>query len=51
MFATDSDSDPITASGTELLESLGLDARAVRDALSDDLSRRCPERPVPVDER
>ena len=51
MFGIDTDHDPITPSGSELLESLGLDARAVREALSDDLVRRCPDRPVPVDGR
>ena len=51
MFGIDTDHDPITPSGSELLESLGLDARAVREALSDDLVRRCPDQPVPVERR
>ena len=51
MFGIDTDYDPITPSGSELLETLGLDTRAVREALSDDLVRRCPDRPVPVDGR
>ena len=51
MFGIDTEYDPITPSGSELLESLDLDARAVRDALSDDLARRCPDCPVPVDGR
>ena len=49
MFGIDTDHDPITPSGSALLESLGLDAQAVREALSDDLVRRCPDRPAPVD--
>ena len=51
MFGIDTDHDPITPSGSELLEALGLDTRAVRDALNDDLVRRCPDSPVPVDGR
>ncbi len=51
MFDTYSDYDPIAAGGGELLESLGLDVGAVRDALADDLARRCPDREVPADRR
>ena len=51
MFDTTSDYDPIAASGNELLEELGLDVRHVRDALADDLARRCPEREAPAERR
>ena len=51
MFGIDTDHDPITPSGNGLLEALGLDAQAVRDAISDDLVRRCPDQPVPVEGR
>ena len=49
MFGIDTDHDPITPSNTELLEALGLDARAVRETLTDDLVRRCPDREAAVD--
>ena len=49
MFAFDTDHDVITPSGCELLESLGLDARAVGDALAEDRVRRCPDREAPAD--
>ena len=49
MFALDTDYDVITPSGSELLESLGLDARTVNDALADDRARRCPDRETPAD--
>lgn len=45
-----SDYDPITPSGGRLLAHLGLDVRAVRDALADDRTRRCPDREAPTDE-
>ena len=51
MFAFDTDYDPIAASGSDLLAELGLDARAVRDALSEDRARRCPDREAPADRR
>ena len=47
MFAIDTDYDPIAPSG-QLLAELGLDARAVREALADDRARRCPDREVPT---
>ena len=47
----DSDYDLITPSGGELLAELGLDTRAVRDALADDRARRCPDREAPADRR
>ncbi len=47
MFAIDTDYDPIALSG-QLLAELGLDARAVREALVDDRARRCPDREVPT---
>ena len=49
MFGIDTDHDPITPSNTELLEALGLDTHAVREALADDLARRCPDRAAAVD--
>ena len=49
MFHFDHDYDPIAPCGAELLAEFGLDARAVRDALADDLARRCPDREVPAD--
>ncbi len=47
----DSDHDLITPSSGELLAELGLDTRAVRDALADDRTRRCPDREAPADQR
>lgn len=51
MFAFDTDHDPITPSGSDLLQELGLDAASVRDALADDRVRRCPDREAPADRR
>ena len=51
MFDLYSDYDPVTPTAGELLAELGLDTRAVRDALADDRARRCPDREVPADER
>ena len=48
MFDPCSDYDPITPSGCQLLAAIGLDTRAVRDALADDRARRCPDREVPA---
>ena len=47
----DSDFDPVTPTAGELLTELGFDARVVRDALADDLARRCPDREAPADRR
>ena len=47
----DSDSDPVTPAGGDLLAELGLDLRSVRDSLADDLARRCPDREAPADPR
>ena len=47
----DSDFDPVTPAGGDLLQQLGLDLRAVRDSLAEDLTRRCPDRDAPPDER
>ena len=48
----DSDFDPVTPAGGDLLAAeLGLDLRAVRDSLADDLARRCPDREAPADPR
>ena len=44
MFDTCSDYDPVAPGGDALLAELGIDARHVRDALADDMSRRCSER-------
>ena len=51
MFAFDTDFDVITPAGGELLAELGFDTRAVRDALVDDRTRRCPDREAPADRR
>ena len=48
MFDLYSDYDPIAPSGGRLLTEIGLDTRAVRDALADDRARRCPDREVPA---
>ncbi len=48
MFDLYSDYDPITPSGGRLLAEIGLDTRAVRDALADDRARHCPDREVPA---
>ena len=47
----DSDFDPVTPAGGDLLEQLGLDLRSVRDSLADDRARRCPDREAPADRR
>ena len=44
MFVTCSDYDPVAPAADTLLAELGIDARHVRDALADNMSRRCPER-------
>ena len=51
MFDFRSDYDPVTPAGGRLLDELGLDARSVRDALADDLARRCPDREARTDRR
>ena len=51
MFAFDTDYDVITPAGGQLLAELGLDTASVRDALADDLARRCPDREAPADRR
>ena len=40
----DPDHDTIGPAGSELLAGIGLDPRAIRDALDDDRIRRCPDR-------
>ena len=47
----DSDLDPVTPAGGDILAELGLDLRSVRDALADDRARLCPDREAPADER
>ena len=47
----DSDLDPVTPAGGDLLAELGLDLRSVRNSLADDLARRCPDREAPADRR
>ena len=49
MFAFDTDYDPVGAAADAFLAEIGLDARSVRDALADDLARRCPDREAPAD--
>ncbi len=51
MFGIDTDHDPITPSTTELLEELGLNVHAVRETLSEDFVRRCPDRAAATDQR
>ena len=51
MFAFDTDYDVITPAGGELLAELGLDTASVRDALTDDRTRRCPDREASADQR
>ena len=51
MFGIDTDQDPITPSTTELLEELGLNVHAVRETLTEDLVRRCPDRAAATDQR
>ena len=51
MFDASSDYDPIAPASDALLAELGLDVRQVRDALADDLARRCPDCEVPADRR
>ena len=48
MFDLSHDLDPITPSGGEPLAEIGIDARHIRDALADDLARRCPDREAPA---
>ena len=48
MFDLYPDYDPITPPGDRLLAEIGLDTRAVRDALADDRARHCPDREVPA---
>ncbi len=43
---SDSDFDPVTPTGSDLLAELGLAPRSVREALADDRARRCPDREV-----
>ncbi len=47
----DSDFDPVTPAAGDILAELGLDTRAVRDALAADRARRCPDREASADGR
>ena len=47
----DSDFDPVTPAGGDLIADLGLDLSSVRDSLAEDLARRCPDREAPADRR
>ena len=47
----DSDFDPVTPAGGGMLAELGIDTRSVRNALADDLARRCPDREAPAERR
>ncbi len=49
MIAFDTDYDPVGPAADAVLAEIGLDARSVRDALSEDLVRRCPDREAPAD--
>ena len=49
MFDLCSDYDPPIPSNGELLAVIGLDNRAIRDALADDRVRRCSDHEVPAD--
>ena len=51
MFDSSPDYDPVTPANRDTLAEIGLDARSVRDALSDDRARRCPDREAPADGR
>ena len=42
--------DPVTPAAGKLIAELGLDARAISDALAEDRARRCPDREVPTEE-
>ena len=42
MYLFEPDTDPIAPSACDLLADLGLDVRTIRDALTDDRTRRCP---------
>ncbi len=46
MFAPDTDYDLILPATSRLLAEIGIDADAVREAIADDQSRRCPNREV-----
>ena len=47
----DVDYDPVTPAADEMLAELGFDIASVRDDLTDDRPRRCPDREVPADRR
>lgn len=49
MFAFDTDYDPVGPAADAFLAEIGLDARSVRDALSEDWVRSCPDHEVPAD--
>ena len=51
MFHLQSDYDPIAPASDTLLAELGMDAGAVREALSEDRARRCPDREALADAR
>ena len=46
MFASDIDYDPIHVATGHLLAEIGIDADAVRETITDDLARHCPDREV-----
>ena len=50
MFAPDTDYDPITPSTGHLLAEIGLDINAVRESITDDIVRRCPDREILADQ-
>ena len=47
MFDLCTDFDPVTPTGGVLLAEIGIDLDSVREALADDLARRCPDREIP----
>ena len=49
MFAFDTDYDPVGPATDAFLAEIGLDARSVREALSEDRARRCPDSEAPAD--
>ena len=50
MYLYDTDTDPIVPSARNLLADLGLDVQSVRDALTDDRTRYCPDHdPLPLE--
>ena len=49
MFGIDTDYNPITPTGDALLAELGIDVSSVRESITEDRVRRCPDREVLAD--